>query len=140
MTSLPRIGWFFAAVFLLTGCGSGMNETSLKISNDKKSAAAVATARMNGCLNCHFVTSSKIGPAWDLVSERYKNSDDAREFLINKVKKGGNGNWNKITGGALMPPHENRVTDEHIAQIVDFILSLKRDSNPSTPIVEPSDH
>lgn len=111
---------------LLTACGSGANPTIQKIAGSKEAGAVVEIARMNGCLNCHRVTSSIIGPAWDLVSERYKNAPEAREFLINKVKKGGNGNWNDITGGAKMPPHEHRVTDEHIGKIVDFILALKR--------------
>lgn len=111
---------------LLTACDVGINETSKKIALDAKATATVSLARQNGCLNCHNVTNSIVGPAWELVSERYKDSPDARDFLIEKVKKGGDGNWNDITGGAKMPAHENRVADQHIAQIVDFILSLKR--------------
>jgi len=113
------------AVLMIISCGA--DETTLKISQDKKSAAALSIARQNGCLNCHKVTSSVIGPAWILVSERYKDAPDAREFLINKVKKGGSGSWNDITGGAKMPAHEHRVSHEHIELIVDFILALKRD-------------
>lgn len=116
--------WFSIILFLSVGCDVS-NETSLKISHDKSAAEALSIARQNGCLNCHNVTSSIIGPAWDLVSARYQNSADAREYLIDKVKKGGNGVWNDITGGAKMPAHEKRVSHEHIAQIVDFILSLK---------------
>ena len=117
---------FISISLVLAACDAGVNETSKKITNDKNAAVAVSLARQNGCLNCHKVTSSVVGPAWDLVSERYKDSPDARDFLINKVKKGGNGSWDHITGGAKMPAHENRVSEEHIAQIVDFILSLKR--------------
>ena len=112
---------------MMTACDFGVNETSKKISHDKSAAAAVDAARLNGCLNCHQVTSSVVGPAWDLVSERYKDSADAKQYLIEKVKKGGDGNWNDITGGAKMPAHEGRVSHEHIEQIVDFILSLKRE-------------
>lgn len=111
---------------LLAACDAGVNPTIKKISTSRDAAAVVEIARLNGCLNCHRVTSSIIGPAWDLVSARYKDAPDAREFLIAKVKKGGNGNWNNITGGAKMPPHENRVTDEHLGRIVDFILALKQ--------------
>lgn len=110
----------------LVACDSGMNPTIKKISDSRDAGEVVALARMNGCLNCHRVGASVIGPAWVLVSERYKDSPDAREFLINKVKTGGNGNWNSITGGAKMPAQEHRVSDEHIARIVDFVLSLKR--------------
>lgn len=107
------------------------DETSLKIASEKESAEALSIARQNGCLNCHNVTSSIIGPAWVLVSERYKNSPDARAYLIDKVNKGGNGAWNDITGGARMPAHETRVSQTHVEQIVDFIISLKANSESS---------
>jgi len=110
----------------LTACDSGVDDTTLKIASDKSAAEALSIARQNGCMNCHNVNNSIIGPAWVLVSERYLTSPDARDYLIEKVKKGGNGAWNEITGGAKMPPHENRVSHEHIVQMVDFILSLKK--------------
>ena len=115
---------------ILTACDVA-NDTSLKMAGDKNAAGALSVARQNGCLNCHNVTSSIVGPAWDLVSVRYKDSPDARSYLIEKVKKGGNGAWNDITGGAKMPAHETRVSQEHIEQIVDFILSLKSDASKS---------
>lgn len=117
---------FVGFVFMLTACDVA-NETSLKITHEKKSAEALSIARQNDCLNCHNVTSSIVGPAWVLVSERYKDWPDARLYLIDKVKKGGNGAWNDITGGAKMPPQGGRVSQAHIEQIVDFILSLKSD-------------
>ncbi len=128
-----RFGYviFIAGAFIiLASCGVA-NETSLKISQDKMSIETLSIARQNGCLNCHNTTSSIIGPAWDLVSERYKNSPEARAYLINKVKKGGNGAWNDITGGAIMPAHETRVSAAHIERIVDFILSLKAEPTDS---------
>lgn len=133
-----KLGLTLLVSFLLMSCESaGTNSTIKKISGSRDAGEVVNLARMNGCLNCHRVTGSIIGPAWELVSERYKDSPDAREFLINKVKTGGNGNWNSITGGALMPAHEHRVSDEHIARIVDFILSLKRPV-PTEGIAAPS--
>lgn len=112
-------------VSLLSACDFGANPVSKKIASSKNAAAALSLANQNGCLNCHNVTSSIIGPAWDLVSERYRDAPDAREYLIRKVQRGGNGNWNDITGGAKMPAHEHRVARADIARIVDFILSLK---------------
>ena len=111
--------------FIVTVIACGVDDTTLKMSQDKKASNALSIARQNGCLNCHSVGSSIIGPAWVLVSERYKSSPDARAMLIEKVRKGGNGSWNDITGGALMPP-QSRVSKEHIALIIDFILSLKQ--------------
>lgn len=114
-----------ALLVLLTACGS--DETIHKIAGNKDAAQAMHLARQNGCTNCHGLANSIVGPAWELVSERYQNVQGAREFLIEKVKKGGNGSWNDITGGAKMPAHENRVKPEHIEQLVDFILSLKNE-------------
>lgn len=112
---------------LLVACGG--SETSVKIAGNKEAAAALSLARANGCMNCHGVNNSIIGPAWSLVSERYKESEDAKTYLIEKIKLGGNGAWNDITGGAKMPPHETRVSHAHIEQIVDFIISLKKPNN-----------
>lgn len=97
------------------------------MASSKSAAEAVSLARANGCLNCHAVGSSIVGPAWTLVAARYQGSPDARAYLIEKVKKGGNGAWNDITGGAKMPAHESRVSEAHLGKIVDFILGLKVD-------------
>ncbi len=117
--------WPLCAALALAACDAA-DQTTLKLHNDPKAAQAVELARKNGCLNCHGVTHSIVGPAWVLVSERYRDAPDARALLIEKVKKGGNGSWNHITGGAVMPAHENRVSQQHIETLVDFILSLKR--------------
>ncbi|MDH5694727.1 MAG: cytochrome C, partial [Gammaproteobacteria bacterium] len=44
--------------------------------------------------------------------------------LIEKVKKGGKGNWTQVTGGVPMPPYSPRVSDGDIETLVDFVLSL----------------
>lgn len=113
----------FATSLLLVGCG--VDETTLKISTSKEAAKALTIARQSGCLNCHNVGNSIVGPSWVLVAERYQSIPGAREMLIEKVKKGGTGAWSDITGGAIMPAHEKRLSHEHIALIVDFILTLR---------------
>jgi len=45
--------------------------------------------------------------------------------LINKVKRGGKGNWLQVTGGVPMPPYSPRVSDANIESLVDFVLSLE---------------
>lgn len=124
ITALLFIVLVLSASSLLSGCG--VDETTLKISKSKDAAKALTIARQSGCLNCHNVGNSIVGPSWGLVSERYKAVPGAREMLIEKVKKGGTGAWSDITGGAIMPAHEKRLSHEHIALIVDFILSLKQ--------------
>jgi cytochrome c len=110
---------------LLCACESH-DMSSGTLEQRKQYADAMNIALQNGCLKCHQVKASIIGPSWELVSERYKDAPDARSYLINKVKTGGTGAWSDITGGAIMPPNSPRVSDQHIELLVDFILALKR--------------
>lgn len=91
-----------------------------------QASADLALAKKSGCLACHSVEKKIVGPAWKDVSAKYKGDAGARDTLIAKVKKGGKGNWTKVTGGAPMPPYSPRVSDENIAKLVDFVLSLAK--------------
>jgi cytochrome c len=82
-------------------------------------------ARISGCLACHSVEKKVVGPAWHDVAIRYRNIDGARAQLIEKVKRGGKGNWLQVTGGVPMPPYSPRVSDANIEALVDFILALE---------------
>ena len=87
-------------------------------------AQGLALAQANGCLACHRIDSKLVGPAWRDVSRKYKGDPNARERLIHKVKKGGQGSWTDVTGGIAMPPYSPRVSDEDIEKLVSFVLSL----------------
>lgn len=81
-------------------------------------------AKKGGCLACHAVDKKIVGPAWGDVAKKYKGDAGARAALIDKVKKGGKGNWTDVTGGVPMPPYSPRVADADIETLVDFILGL----------------
>ncbi len=81
-------------------------------------------ARKSGCLACHAIDKKVVGPSWKDVAARYKGKADARAMLIDKVKKGGKGNWTEVTRGVPMPPYSPRVSDANIEKLVDFILTL----------------
>ncbi|NOZ55077.1 MAG: c-type cytochrome [Gammaproteobacteria bacterium] len=85
---------------------------------------ALALAKKSGCLACHSIEKKVVGPSWNDVAAKYKSDGAAKAMLITKVKKGGKGNWAKITGGAPMPPYSPRVKDADIEALVDFILTL----------------
>jgi len=89
-----------------------------------QASADLALAKKSGCLACHGVDKKIVGPAWKDVAAKYKGDAGARDRMISKVKKGGKGNWTKITGGAPMPPYSPRVSDENIGKLVDFIMAL----------------
>lgn len=85
-------------------------------------------ARKSGCLVCHSVEKKLVGPAWKDVSARYKGDASARSKLIEKVKKGGSGNWTDVVGNVAMPPYFPRVSEENIEKLVDFVLSIESSS------------
>lgn len=104
-------------VFLITACDKMNADNTI----DQKS---MNLARTNGCLNCHALHITKIGPPWDKIAERYGNTAAARDLLIDKVKNGSSDSWSDLTGGAVMPPNSPRVADKTIESLVTFILSL----------------
>lgn len=110
----------------LFSCGQqpdsqGGGEKSLK-------AQLFQMAHMNGCIDCHRVAATVIGPSWQAIADRYKDVpfDDAKALLIERVKKGSKGNWLTMKGADGMPPMEKRVSAEHIEQLVEFIVKLNR--------------
>lgn len=82
-----------------------------------------ALATKSGCLECHSVDKKVTGPAFHDVAARYKDDPQARSKLIEKVKKGGKGNWIEVSRGVPMPPHEKLIPDADIARLVDWVLT-----------------
>lgn len=89
-------------------------------------AAGLELAKKSGCLACHSIVKKIVGPAWMDVSKHYLGVAGAREQLIKKVHTGGKGNWTAVTGGVPMPPYSPRISDQDIATLVDFVLSLAK--------------
>ncbi len=77
------------------------------------------------CRACHALDHKIVGPAWKDVAEKYKGDATAEAKLMEKVKKGGKGNWDKVTGGVAMPPHP-LLSDADLKKVVDFVLSLAK--------------
>ena len=72
------------------------------------------------CKACHDISTKIVGPAWRDVGTKYKGQN-VRAQLIEKIKKGGKGNWGEIP----MVPHPN-VPDEILGKMVDFEMSLAK--------------
>jgi cytochrome c len=72
-------------------------------------------ATKSGCMACHAVDKKLVGPAYQDVAKKYKASDEA--MLIEKVRKGGKGNWGQIP----MPPNA-AVKDEDLKTLVKWVL------------------
>lgn len=92
-----------------------------------------ALAKKSGCFECHSVDQKIVGPAYRDVAERYKDNAKARAALIEKISKGGKGNWTEVTKGVPMPSHSGRLSAADTARLVDWVLSLvKRKTNRSS--------
>jgi cytochrome c len=82
-------------------------------------ADASAVAQQSGCLACHQMDTKVVGPSYKEIAAKYAGDATARDMLIAKVKSGGAGTW----GPVPMPPNAH-VSDENIAIVVDWILSM----------------
>ncbi len=84
--------------------------------------AAKAQAVMKGsdCMACHAEATKLVGPSYKEVAKKYAGDAKAPAMLVEKIKKGGSGNW----GAVPMTPHPN-MKDEDVKVVVDWILSLK---------------
>ena len=87
-------------------------------------SADLDLAKKSGCLACHSVEKKVVGPSWNDVAAKYKGKGDAQAMLVDKVKKGGKGNWTEVTKGVPMPPYSPRVKDADIEKLVAFIMEL----------------
>ncbi len=93
-------------------------------SADDPRKESLELARKSGCLACHSLDRKVVGPAWKDVAKRYAGDAQARSRLMDKVSKGGRGNWTEVVGNVAMPPYSPRVPAGDIETLVDFVLSL----------------
>lgn len=117
-------------IVVLTSCGS-QNESGKSVIEKKDNVALFQEAQMNGCIECHRVNATVVGPSWIEIAKRYKDipRKKARSLLIYSVKKGSRGKFATWKGGNGMPALENRVGDETIVRMVDYILELNVNTN-----------
>jgi len=84
----------------------------------KSSLSGLSLIEDSGCKACHSFEKQSVGPAYNDVAKRYETNDENRAMLVNKILKGGSGNW----GDRAMPAQV--VTEEEAGIIVDYLLSL----------------
>lgn len=87
-------------------------------------AALIATPAMankelatkSGCMACHAVDKKLVGPSYQDVAKKYTAADEAT--LVEKVIKGGKGNWGQVP----MPPNA-AVKPDDVKTLVKWILA-----------------
>ena len=89
----------------------------------------------SGCKACHSYEKQSVGPAYNDVAAKYERNDQTVSRLINKILKGGKGNW----GERAMPAQA--VSEQDADHIVDYILSLDEQSSlPLSGTLTPEEH
>ncbi|WP_353571158.1 c-type cytochrome [Candidatus Albibeggiatoa sp. nov. BB20] len=86
------------------------------------------------CLGCHQIDTKLVGPSYREVGQKYQADGNAAAILADKIKAGGSGTW----GAIPMPPNPT-VSDEHMTDIVAWVLGLgaaEAAPEAAAPIVE----
>lgn len=81
---------------------------------------AIEIIAKTDCLTCHKINETSTGPAYKDVAKKYENTEANVAMLVEKVIKGGKGNWGEVP----MAAHPN-LSKEDIKTVVQYILSLK---------------
>ena len=76
--------------------------------------------KKHACTACHAIDKKMVGPAYKDVAAKYRGNAQAQTMLMEKVKKGGVGNWGQVP----MPPNA-AVPDADIKTMVAHILAIK---------------
>jgi len=93
----------------------GMLGASVPVMADDLQSSLAAV----GCVACHKMDASLVGPSYKQVADKYRGDPDAAQLLLGKVKKGGSGTW----GPVPMAPHPH-LTDEQIQPLIAGILAI----------------
>jgi len=68
----------------------------------------------NKCSKCHTETTTKKGPSWASLAEKYKGKPDAAAKLVEMLKTGGADDHNKVVA-----------SDADLKAIIAIVLSSK---------------
>ncbi len=84
----------------------------------KPSVNGLSLIDNSGCKACHAFEKTSVGPAYQDVAKRYEDTDANKQMLVNRILKGGSGNW----GDRAMPAQA--VSEEEAKIIVDYLMTL----------------
>jgi cytochrome c551/c552 len=76
-------------------------------------------ADTKGCLECHALGYSYIGPSFSAIAQRYRRNSEFRERLPYIIRGGSAGHW----GERFVMWPQARLSDTEVRQLVDWIIS-----------------
>lgn len=85
------------------------------------------------CFSCHKVDRKTVGPAYIDVAKKYKGKAGAAKTLVEKVIKGGSGNWGSVpmAGHPNLPPAD-------VEKMVAWVLAQPLGAKASAPAPAPA--
>ena len=88
--------------------------TTVALSGTALAGAAEDLIASNKCSKCHTATTTKKGPSWASVAEKYKGKADAEAKIVEMLKTGGADDHNKVAA-----------SDADLKAIAQIVLSSK---------------
>jgi len=76
-------------------------------------------ADAKGCLECHALGYSYIGPSFSAIAQRYRRNPEYRERLPYVIRGGSAGHW----GERFVMWPQASLSDAEVRQLVDWVLS-----------------
>ena len=76
-------------------------------------------ADAKGCLECHALGYSYIGPSFSAIAQRYRRNPEYRERLPYVIRGGSAGHW----GERFVMWPQASLNDAEVGQLVDWVLS-----------------
>jgi cytochrome c len=120
-------------LFLITGsiiaCNSSDTANGKQATGDTMQSTAASDPEIekglnliaqSDCLGCHKVAEPLVGPSYEAVALKYKDTDEMITFLSQKIIKGGSGNW----GTVPMAAHPT-ISEADAKSMAKYILSIK---------------
>jgi cytochrome c len=113
------IGGFLVLVGVAGGT-HGAGALAATAAGDAANAAHSSSASEQTCRACHSIDTTKVGPPFRAISERYRGDPDAVARLKKSILEGSSGKWNT---GAQMPP--NPISPADAERFAHWILGIK---------------
>ena len=117
----PIAGRWWGAVavaVVVAGSGSAVWAQTAATTVATASVQGQALASKSGCLSCHGLVHTQVGPGFAQVAARYRDDAGAPAHLAAKIRSGGVGVW-----GRLIMPRQPQVTEADAALLAKWVLS-----------------
>lgn len=102
-----------SAVGLALSCLSlGVYSSEIDLSQVNKAL------RSHACLACHDLVKKRVGPAYQVIAQKYRHDQENRALLVERIQEGSSGVW-----GPLVMPPQRYIKPEQMNLIVDWLMA-----------------